>query len=66
MVTGDHPQTAHKIATDVELIPSDENSPDIVLGNDIKSIEKMDPNLKAKLMETKIFARVTPKQNWIW
>ncbi len=62
MVTGDHPQTAHKIATDVELIPSDENSPDIVLGNDIKSIEKMDPNLKAKLMETKIFARVTPKQ----
>jgi len=54
MITGDHPETARAIAAQVEI-----NSARVLTGNEISKIN--DEELKRALIETFVFARVTPE-----
>lgn len=54
MVTGDHPETARVIATQVGI-----NSSRVLTGDDIASVS--DDELKKELRRTQVFARVTPE-----
>jgi Ca2+-transporting ATPase len=63
MLTGDQPETAAYVAKEVGLIPSGEG----VLamhGNDLPELEEMEaiPSKMEELMETSVFARITPRQ----
>lgn len=60
MMTGDHPKTAKKIASDIGLLENGESN--VMEGKDLDMAnlnEEKDQNL---LLGTKVFARATPKQ----
>ena len=60
MVTGDHPETARKIASDVGIFDTVEGSSVPVHGRELKAgLQKEDG---AELLNTLVFARVTPEQ----
>ncbi len=60
MVTGDHPITARKVASAVDLI-GDEKT-DVMIGQDLKHFEDLTDDEKQKIQDIPIFARVNPKQ----
>jgi Ca2+-transporting ATPase len=60
MVTGDHPATARKIAYTVGLIENEKT--EVSLGKSIKPIDEYIEEEKIQILETPIFARVTPEQ----
>jgi Ca2+-transporting ATPase len=60
MITGDHPQTALNIARKVGLIDEDEKA--VITGKEISSIGKLTAQWKEKILNTAVFARITPKQ----
>lgn len=60
MVTGDQPVTAHNIARAVGL--ADEGDDEVVHGVDIPEPGEISEEERRRLLRTRIFARVTPKQ----
>lgn len=59
MMTGDHADTAAKIAQDAGI---GRHVPSVLTGRDVTDLDprSMDENARARLMETDIFARVAP------
>ncbi|WP_234735765.1 cation-translocating P-type ATPase [Tellurirhabdus bombi] len=60
MVTGDHPATALTIASKVKLIEAGEEI--VLTGKDLKPLKELSEADKKKLMEARVFARVSPAQ----
>ncbi|GAB3990216.1 cation-transporting P-type ATPase [Spirosoma daeguense] len=60
MVTGDHPATALTIASKVKLVEAGEEI--VLTGKDLKPIAELSADEKKKLMECRVFARVSPAQ----
>ena len=61
MVTGDHPSTSKKIAEEVGLL--EEGSRGRVMhGKELIALQDENRTLNPKILETSVFARVTPKQ----
>ncbi|MBD3167886.1 MAG: HAD-IC family P-type ATPase [candidate division Zixibacteria bacterium] len=60
MVTGDQPPTALNIAKSVNLVAQDYD--DVIIGKELKPIDQMDEEERGKMVETRIFSRVSPKQ----
>jgi Ca2+-transporting ATPase len=58
MLTGDHPSTALHIAQQLKLT----NDHHVISGNDITTINQLDSKEKNKILNTAVFARVTPEQ----
>jgi Ca2+-transporting ATPase len=58
MLTGDHPSTALHIAQQLKLT-SDHY---VISGNDISTINELNSKEKNKILNTAVFARVTPEQ----
>ncbi len=59
MVTGDHPATAQHIGEKIGLTTADLRP---MTGQEIPAMERLSPEEKKKLLDTRIFARVSPKQ----
>ena len=62
MMTGDHPETAKKIAQEIGLLSKNEDSNTIIHGKDLKFEQKTNNSIKPKLLGASVFARVTPEQ----
>lgn len=62
MATGDHPKTAQKIAEELGLLEHGTSLNKVTNGKDLKNIGEIDENGLTALLDTVIFARVTPKQ----
>jgi Ca2+-transporting ATPase len=62
MMTGDHPGTAKKIASDVGLICKDHQPEFTIHGKDLDHIFEQNGDAKNRLLNASIFARVTPEQ----
>jgi Ca2+-transporting ATPase len=62
MVTGDHPKTARKIAEEVGVLESDAADHKVMHGRDLASPEELTEEQEKHLLETVVFARVTPSQ----
>ncbi len=60
MVTGDQPQTAHAIGRQVGIITSDDAP--VIHSRDIAEPEKMTQQQREHILQTRIFARVSPEQ----
>lgn len=60
MVTGDHPETALTIARQVHLVQ--ENEAVVLTGKDLKPIDQESDADKEKVMQCRVFARVSPGQ----
>ncbi|MEO8885031.1 MAG: cation-transporting P-type ATPase [Mucilaginibacter sp.] len=60
MITGDHPQTALNIARKVGLIEDDDK--DVITGKELLANEKPSPGWIKKVLNTRVFARISPKQ----
>lgn len=60
MVTGDHPATALTIASKVKLIEPGEEI--VLTGKDLKPLNELQPADRQKLLECRVFARVSPAQ----
>ncbi|GAB3262509.1 cation-transporting P-type ATPase [Larkinella harenae] len=60
MVTGDHPATALTIASKVKLIEPGEEI--VLTGKDLKPLNELQAEDKKKLLESRVFARVSPAQ----
>ncbi|MDQ3141898.1 MAG: cation-translocating P-type ATPase [Bacteroidota bacterium] len=60
MITGDHPATAKNIGMKLGLIDSDNDN--VLHGKDMMQSENLPAEEKQKWINTKIFARVSPKQ----
>ncbi|ANX00655.1 ATPase [Thermoclostridium stercorarium subsp. leptospartum DSM 9219] len=56
MITGDHKETAKAVAKELKIIDGNEN---VLTGNEIESLS--DRELKERLKDTAVFARVLPK-----
>jgi len=59
MVTGDHAATARTVAAEVGMADSDARA---VEGAEITAYEQLDDSERRRLLQTPIFARVTPEQ----
>ncbi len=62
MVTGDHPETARKIAEEVGILEADAPDHKVMHSKDLASPEKLSEEQEKTLLDTIIFARVTPSQ----
>ncbi|RAK03065.1 Ca2+-transporting ATPase [Larkinella arboricola] len=60
MVTGDHPATALTIASKVRLIEPGEEM--VLTGKDLKPLNELQADDRKKLLECRVFARVSPAQ----
>lgn len=60
MITGDHPATAKNIAIKLGLLDSGEES--VIHGKEMQDYENLEKKEKERWANTKIFARVSPKQ----
>lgn len=60
MITGDHPATALTIAKQVGLVEEDETL--VLTGEDLPSGKKASKAVREKLMDCRVFARVSPEQ----
>jgi len=60
MVTGDQPATARNIARVVGLAESDEGS--VIRGNELKGADELSDNERQRVLQTPIFARISPQQ----
>ncbi|GAB3315510.1 cation-transporting P-type ATPase [Larkinella ripae] len=60
MVTGDHPATALTIASKVKLIEAGEGI--VLTGKDLKPLNDLQAEDKKKLLDCRVFARVSPAQ----
>ena len=62
MLTGDHPGTAKKIAEEVGLLTEDVGNDGVIHGQDLQFSEEPSTTVKERLLNTAVFARVTPEQ----
>ncbi|HTL80450.1 MAG TPA: cation-translocating P-type ATPase [Bacteroidia bacterium] len=60
MLTGDHPETARNIGMKLKLVNSENEI--VMHGREMKEMKDLTQEEKKKWLNTKIFARVTPKQ----
>lgn len=60
MVTGDHPETARKVALAVKL--TDEDSINVAMGKDLDKPENVPENVQHRWLQTPVFSRVSPEQ----
>jgi len=60
MITGDHPATAKNIGLKLGLVESEDEP--VLHGKDVRPYDQLDEKEKDKLLETRIFARVSPQQ----
>lgn len=60
MITGDHPETAKNIALKIGLLDSENE--EVIHGKEMKDFEMLDSKEKERWANSKIFARVSPKQ----
>ena len=60
MVTGDHPITARKVASAVNLIKEDEIA--VMIGQELKPFDNLTNTEKQQILDISIFARVSPEQ----
>ncbi len=60
MVTGDQPATAAAIARQTGVV--DDENPPVIHGRDLKDPQEMTDEERRKVLETHIFARVSPEQ----
>jgi Ca2+-transporting ATPase len=62
MLTGDHPGTARKVAEEVGLLSKVAGNDGVMHGKDLRFSEELDTTVKERLLNTSVFARVTPEQ----
>ncbi|WP_142786314.1 cation-translocating P-type ATPase [Changchengzhania lutea] len=62
MITGDHPDTARKIAEEVGLINLKDNANTVIHGKLIMDIDNLSSEKEETILHAKVFARMTPKQ----
>lgn len=62
MMTGDHPETAKKIAEEIGLLSKNDASNTIIHGKELQFEKDINNSIEAKLLNASIFARVTPEQ----
>ena len=62
MATGDHPGTSKKIAEEIGLLKRDADPDEVLIAQNLKFIENIDPTLFEKISKASVFARVSPKQ----
>jgi Ca2+-transporting ATPase len=62
MLTGDHPGTAKKVAEEVGLLSINARNEEVIHGQDLQLMEELDTVAKERLLNTAVFARVTPEQ----
>lgn len=62
MMTGDHPGTAKKIAEETGLLEPNTPLNNIITGKNLSDFNKLSELETTKLLNTPVFARVTPKQ----
>ncbi len=60
MITGDHPETALKIASEVGIFDQAEGSSTAIHGKDLN--KELEQDRSSRLLDTLVFARVTPDQ----
>lgn len=60
MITGDQPATAREVALEVGLV--DEEDAPVVHGEDLGAPDELDAETREAMLQTQIFARVSPKQ----
>lgn len=60
MITGDHPHTALNIARQVGLVDDTDNA--VITGKELAAADPLAANWSKRLMDTSVFARITPKQ----
>ena len=62
MITGDHPETARNIADAVGLLDKSPEDEEVLTGQDIVAWGQSNKKNETKLLESTVFARVTPSQ----
>ncbi len=63
MVTGDQPRTAMAIAREVGLVDGDDgDAVEVIRGETFEKLDPARPEDRARLLATRVFARVTPEQ----
>lgn len=62
MVTGDHPDTAKKIAEDVGLLDSLDKQHTVIKGGELTDLSKLTGIEKERILNARVFARMAPKQ----
>jgi Ca2+-transporting ATPase len=62
MITGDHPNTARKIAEEIGLLTPDDSKEKVIHGKTILDLESVIPENKASILNASVFARMVPKQ----
>lgn len=62
MITGDHPNTARKIAEQIELIKVDDKEEAIIHGKDLQEMDRLSTEMINKILDARIFARMIPSQ----
>jgi Ca2+-transporting ATPase len=60
MVTGDQPATALNIARSVNLV--DDDYKEVIVSSELKSIDEMTVEDRRKIIDARVFSRVSPKQ----
>lgn len=62
MITGDHPDTAKKIAEDVGLLDSLDKQHTVIKGGELTDLSKLTGIEKERILNARVFARMAPKQ----
>jgi len=62
MMTGDHPGTARKIAQEIGLMEEGDGKDQLIHSSEINRLLNGDQRQRKRLLHTKVFARVTPKE----
>ncbi|NND08489.1 MAG: cation-transporting P-type ATPase [Saprospiraceae bacterium] len=62
MVTGDHPETARKIAEVTGILPPDHSASHVLTGPELPLEDDVPSDLKKRILATRVFARVLPIQ----
>jgi P-type Ca2+ transporter type 2C len=60
MITGDHPETAHAIASRVGVAESHHDGSDVLTGHDLSVLD--DAALATRVLDARVYARVDPSQ----
>ena len=62
MMTGDHPGTAKKIATEIGLLDENDSEKQLVHSRELTDLFSADSAVKDRIRNAKVFARVSPRQ----
>jgi Ca2+-transporting ATPase len=62
MITGDHPDTARKIAEEVGLVNPEEGPECVIHGEDLLNLKHLSSRQKHHLLDASVFARMIPRQ----